>query len=513
MSQVGQSGSAQNQPVDYSSQAGAASDAKSLDRVGAGSLDQENIRFADQQTRNEILRGQQSRAPELDRPGDVKPTALESANSDIGDVSKQTEIVLRNTTSLLANAQNGTLTPEQQARLQQHSETLDGTAKYLGALHGQNVGSAEGKRSVFAALGFSQSQLDALLSLADPDDLGNSLASLHGGQAALDAKKSVLSNLGFSDAQIEALLSLANPDDDGNALAGFHQSGSNPKDVLQALGFTSTQADRLIALLNGQPAAGSAEQKQLLMQAGLSEEAAEIVLTASNPDAVRQQDALMKGTNAQQVADLQAMAQTTSTFSTGNPAGNAILEQLADIFMVLELLHEMSVASRRTSREYRSAQYDSAKQEILNQADEMKKAAVHTLVAGVVSGAAKVAAGAITAGGAFGGAKGKAPTGADASAQSQAQSTAMQQSMQRASSVSQMAQGAGDIAAAGFNYQSTLHSAKQKEHEAYQKSFDNAAQSASEFMQLQQDMVKTVQSKMDEIIRTWFETLKSTTRG
>ena len=217
----------------------------------------------------------------------------------------------------------------------------------------------------------------------------------------------------------------------------------------------------------------------MLAQIGFNEEAAEIVLTNANPAAVKQQDSLIKGTNAEQIAQLQSLAQSTSAFATGGSYSAGVVEQLADIFMVLELLHEMSVQSRRTSREYRSAQYDAAKQEILNQADEMKKAAVHTLVAGVVSGAAKVAAGAVSAAGAFGGAKGKAPAGADATAQSQAQSAAMQQSIQKATAVSQMVQGAGDMAAAGFNYQATLHSAKQKEHEAYQKSHDNAAQSAS----------------------------------
>lgn len=510
MAQVGQTGSTQNAPVDYGSQAGAAGNAKSPDRVSAGNLDQQNIRFADQHTRNEVLKGQQLRAPELDVPEDVKPTALEAANSDVGDVSKLTDKVLKNTGSLMQNGLNGELDPQQQGRLKQHANTLSGTANYLSALHGNGIGAAEGKRSVLAGLGYSMSQLDALLSMASPEDAGTGLTSLHG--TALQGKKDALANLGFSESQVEALLSLADPDDSGNALTSLRQAGSDVKAALQTLGFTESQAGRLQALLNGQPPAGNSEQKQLLAQMGLSEEAAEIVLTNANPAAVKQQGSLMNGINSEQIARLQSLAQSTSAFSTGNSYSAGVVEQLADIFMVLELLHEMSVQSRRTSREYRSAQYDAAKQEILNQADEMKKAAVHTLVAGVVSGAAKVAAGAVSAAGAFGSPKSKAPAGADATAQSQAQSAALQQSMQRASSVSQMVQGAGDMAAAGFNYQATLHSARQKEHEAYQKNYDNAAQSASEFMQLQQDMVKTVQSKMDEIIRTWFETLKSTNR-
>ena len=303
MSQVGQTGSTQNAPVDYSSQAGAASDAKSLDRVSAGNFDQQNIRFTDQHTQNEILKGQQIRAPELDVPEDVKPTALEAANSDIGDVSKLTEKVLKNTDSLIQNGLNGTLTPEQQTRLKQHASTLTGTANYLSALHGNGLGTAEGKRSVLAGLGYNMAQLDALTSLANPDDAGNSLASLHG--ASLQGKKDALASLGFSESQVEALLSLADPDDSGNSLASLRQAGSDVKAALQTLGFTANQAERLQALLNGQPSAGSAEQKQLLTQMGFNDEAAEVVLTNANPAAVRQQNSLIKGTNSEQITQLQ----------------------------------------------------------------------------------------------------------------------------------------------------------------------------------------------------------------
>ncbi len=513
MSQVGQTGSTQNTPVDYSSHSGKVSNDRSLDKVGSGSLDGQNIRFADQRAQNEVLAGQQLRAPELEHPDDVRPTALESASNNVRDVSELTEQAVTSTKSLIENIRNGTLTPEQQTRLQEHSETLKGTGNYLSNLHGQNVGTAEGKRSVLAGLGFNQSQLDSLLSLANPDDADNSLASLHGGQAALQGKKDVLSSLGFSESQIEALLSLANPDDEGNALASAHQAGLGPKATLQALGFSPVQAERLAALLNGQAAAaGSAEQRQLLSQMGFSDAEIDILLTSADPRALKQQNALIQTTNTQQVANLQAQAASISLYSNGSTASDAVLEQLADIFVVLELLHQMSVQSRRTARETRSMEYDAAKQEILKQADEMKKAAVNTLIAGVVSGAAKIAAGAISGAGALAGAKANA-SGADATAQSQAQSAALQQSMQRATAVSQMVSAGGDLAAAGFQYEAGMNQAKQKEHEAYQKTHDNAAQSESEWMQLQQDMVKTVQSKMDEIIRTWYETLKSTTRG
>ena len=513
MSQVGHTGSTQNAPVDYSSHAAASKGLESLDKVGSGALDSQNIRLADQKAGSGVLVGQQLRIPELQQPDDVKPTTLSSANTEIGDLGKLTEKAAKSTVSLIENAKAGTLTPEQQARLEQHGEHLKGAADYLSSLHGQGLDTAEGQRSVLTGLGFNKTQLDSLLSFANPDDAGNSLASLHGGQAALQGKESALSSLGFSDSQVEALLSLANTDDEGSSLASTHQSGSSPKEALQSLlGFTSGQADRVLALLNGQTPQGSAEQRALLSQIGYSDTEIDVILSAADPQALKQQNAVLKGTTAEQAARLEEQATATQSFAAAKVT-EEIIKQLVDIFAVLELLHEMSVQSRRTAKETRSLEYDAAKQEILNQADEMKKAAVHRLIGGVVSGVAKIAAGAISGAGAMAGAKAKTIAGADATAQSQAQSAALQRSMQSATAVSQAVGATGDVTAAGFNYQAAVHDASQKEHEAYQKTHENAAQAESEWMQLQQDMVKTVQSKMDEIIRTTFETQKSLTRG
>ena len=374
---------------------------------------------------------------------------------------------------------------------------MKGAASQLSNLHGHNLGGAEGKRSVLAGMGFSQSQLDALLSLADPDDAGNSLATLHGGQAALQGKKDALKSMGFSESQVEALLSLADPDDEGNSLASTHQAGGRTgKSSLSGQGFSAAQSERIAGLLKGQNF-GTEAQKELLKQMGFSGTEADVLLATADPISLKTQGKLIQTTDANQLAQLQQMAQAANTLSTGSPIGDRVLEQLVDIFTVLELLHEMSVQGRRTARETRAIEYDAAKQEILNQAGEMRKAAIYTLAAGVASGTMKIAAGAVAIGGSMGG---------GSAAQS---SVRMQQSMQ----ASQMVSGMGDVTAAGLNYQASEHQARQKEHEAFQKSHENAAQSASEWMQLQQDMVKTVQSKMDEIIRTWFETLKTTTRG
>ncbi|MGI9281195.1 MAG: hypothetical protein ACR2PX_16435 [Endozoicomonas sp.] len=496
MSQVGQTGSTQNTPVNYGSQTGL-SGAGSLDEVGRGDLDGENLRYARETKSAEVLKGQQSRAPVLDQPDDVKPTHLEAANTDVNDISKLTKSSLENTQELAKSLRSGSLNPDQQKQLERNADLLKGGASLLSNLHGHNLGGTEGKRSVLAGMGFSQSQLDALMSLADPADAGNSLASMHGGQSALQGKKDALKSMGFSESQVDALLSLADPDDEGNSLASTHQAGSGKsKSPLASQGFSNAQAERLTALLNGQTF-GTEQQKELLKQMGFSDTESDVLLATADPQALKAQGKLAQSTDANQLAQLQQMAQAANVLSTGSPIGDRVLEQLVDIFTVLELLHEMSVQGRRTARETRAMEYDAAKQEILNQAGEMRKAAIYTLAAGVTSGTMKVAAGAVAIGGSMGGG-------------SAAQSSVR---MQQATQASQMVSGMGDIISAGFNYQASEHQARQKEHEAFQKTHDNAAQSASEWMQMHQDMVKTVQSKMDEIIRTWFETLKTTTRG
>ncbi|WP_422476190.1 hypothetical protein [Endozoicomonas sp. ALB032] len=497
MSQVGQTGASQNTPVDYSSQTSGSGGTAPLDEVGRGDLDGENLRYSRESKSTEVLKGQQKRAPELDKPGDVKPTHLETASSDVNDISKQTQSSLENTQKLAEGLRTGNLSPEQQQQLKKNADLLNGSAGLISNLHGHNLGTAEGKRSVLAGMGFSQSQLDALMSLADPDDAGNSLASLHGGESALQGKKDALKAMGFSESQVDALLSLADPDDEGNSLMSTHQAGSGKnKSALASQGFSNAQAERLTALLNGQTF-GTEQQKELLKQMGFSDAEADVLLATADPQSLKTQGKLARSIDSNQLAHLQEMAKAANVLSTGSPIGDRVLQQLVDIFTVFELLHEMGVQGRRTARETRAAEYDAAKQEVLHQAEEMRSAALYTLIAGTISGTMKIGGGIIAMRGASGG---------GSAAEKQVR-------MQLATQKAQIATGAGDIVSGGFNYYAAGHQARQKEHEAFQKTHENSAQSASEWMQLQQDMVKTVQSKMDEIIRTWFETLKTTTRG
>ena len=475
--------------------------AAAKDKVSAGDLSGDNMRVSSQGARSAALRGNQAQGPNLDAPQDLNPTQMEAANAQMGEVAELTDQALAITKALLTNILDGNVTPEQAARLQKHAASLQGASEYLENLQGKGLDTPQGKRSVLAGMGFNDAQLEALLSLANPDDANNTLASLHGGQGVLDQKKSALRSLGFSDSQIEALLSMANPDEDGNGLASLHQAGSNPKAALEALGFKGPQLDRLMTLLNGQAKTGEfAEQAKLLSQMGFSDAEIETILLASDPQLLKQQKALMQAADPKLASLLQANSTGLNLLSQNNIFDQKILEQLVDIFAVMELLHEMSVTQRRNAREFRAVEYEAAKNEVLHQADEMKKAALMTAIGGWVSAGTKIAGGVVQGGLAI--KSGNAPN-----------QGAMQQQVALANGVSQIVTASGDMVKAGMDYQAGMHQAQVKIHEAFQKTHDNAAQSESEFMNLHSDMIRTVQSKMDEIIRSWFETLKSTTRA
>ncbi|MFK0570978.1 hypothetical protein [Endozoicomonas sp.] len=475
--------------------------AAAKDKVSAGQLAGDNIRVSSQEAQSAALRGSQAQRPELDTPQDLSPAQMEAANAQMAEVGELTDQALANTKELLTNILDGSVTPEQTARLQKHAASLQGASEYLENLQGKGLNTPQGKRSVLAAMGFNDAQLEALLSLANPDDANNALASLHGGQGVLDQKKSALRSLGFSDSQIDALLSMANPDEDGNGLVSLHQAGSNPKTALEALGFKGAQVDRLLALLSGQAkTAEFAEQQQLLTKMGFSDAEIETILLAGDPRLLKQQKALIQSSSPQTVSLLQANSTGLNLLSQNNIFDQKILEQLVDIFAVMELLHKMSVAQRRSAREFRSVEYEAAKNEILNQAGEMKKAALLSAIGGWVSAGTKIAGGVAQGGLAM----------KSGNAQNQG---ALQQQVALANGVSQVITASGDMVKAGMDYQAGMHQAQVKLHEAFQKTHDNAAQSESEFMNMHGEMIRTVNSKMDEIIRSWFETLKTTTRA
>ncbi len=477
--------------------------------VKRGDLDfqRESLRISSNKHANsevlkDLKKSVDNQKPPLAAPDDLTPNQMKSANAMLGDLSEATDGAMEKTRQLFSNLLNGTVTKGEAAKLKSHAAIFDDTASYMGLLSGKGVETAEGKRQVLAGMGgFHKFQLDNLAQLSGSKDITAYLAAQHGGAKGLDQKTAILRSLGYSDSQIKTLVSLAPPDRDGSRLDLMRAAGSDVKAVLQALGFADT-AEGLAALLSGQHSKlASAEQKQLLAKMGFSDQEIEVILLSSHPTSLKNQAAMMRSTPQGLAALLRANSTGMNLLATGKTFEDLkILEQLVDIFAVMELLFKMSVTQRRQAREFRAVNYEAAKNEVLNQAEEMKKAALMSAIGGWVSAGTKIIAGA-------------ASVGLAIKAGNAANQGAMQQQVAVANGISQVISASGDMIKAGTDYKAGMHQAQLKIHEAMQKTYDNAAQSETEFMNLHQDMQKTVLSKMDEIIRSWFETLKSTTRA
>ena len=465
--------------------------------VSPGDFSGENMSVTSRDTHRPELLNTRVKSPILDKPKDVNTAQMQKATANVVQTHQLTDKVFTNTRKLLSNIYSGNLSPEQISRLKKHAVTLQGTSQYLDNLQGKGLDTPQGKRNVLAGMGYSDSQLDSLLSLADPDDAGKSLASLHGGSGILNQKIVLLRKQGFSDSQIKAILSLANPGE-SDGLESLNQVDNNPKALLEALGFNSQQADRLVTLLNQQYKPDEfAGQFKLLKAMGFSEPV--VLLLAGDPVLLNQQKKLMNSVTPQLSELLRANATGFNLLTKNKIFADKALDQLVDIYSILELLHEMSANGRALARESRQINYQAAHDEILGQAAEMKSAALKTAIGGYCAAGAKIVAG--VAQGGLSVKSGRAPTQA-----------AQQAQVALANGTSQVISSAGEMVKVAMDYQASMHHAEVKVKEAAQKMYDNAAQSDSEFMNLHQDMIRTVQSKMDEIMRSWFEALKSSTR-
>ncbi|USE35285.1 hypothetical protein [Endozoicomonas sp. SCSIO W0465] len=486
----------------------ATSDAKKA-AIKKGDIDfqQESVRLSSSKhIKSEVLNdlnkaGQQAK-PSLASPDDLSPNQMTNASKTLATLSKSTDEAMESTKQLFSDVLNGTVTKAEAAKLKSQAAILDDTASHLQFLSGKGVETAEGRRQVLAGMGgFQKFQLDNLEQQSNAKDIQTYLANQHGGAKGLDQKTAILRSLGFSDSQIKTMMSLAPPDTDGSRLDMMRSAGSDVKAVLQALGFGTDAAKGLTALLTGKYAQlGSAEQKQLLAKMGFSQQEIDVILLASNPASLKNQAVLMRNAPQGLSQFLMMSSKGMNLLAAGQSFEDMkMLEQLVDIFAVMELLFKMSANQRASARETRATEYEAAKNEILNQAEEMKSAALMTAIGGWVSAGTKIVSGGIQVG------MSVKAGGLDQGS--------MQRQVAVANGISQVTSASGDAIKAGTDYQAGMHQAQVKVHEAAQKTRDNAAQSATEFMNLHQDMVKTVISKMDEIIRSWFETLKSTTRA
>ncbi|WP_263082195.1 hypothetical protein [Endozoicomonas sp. Mp262] len=615
-------GTGSQQPVDYSS-ASAGEGIETSKAVGSGVING-NARVQMMQGEKAVTRSQLEHRPTLLKPENMsvkaQAAATSAASEDLAGLGKVTRDAAKGVGSAMMRIQVGMQTPEDQQWLQKNAASFEGTAKYLKSL--QN---GEDKQLLLGGQGFDDQQIeDLMLSQTNRTALTNKLKAKYGD--AFNQKKADLIAMGYDDHQADMILSLG----DDNLMRSdlrkaelkkiFKDSPEGQK--LAELGFGEKKIKELLALINkgdkpGDSFTENQKLKDLLGKMGFSEKEAGILLATGDKDKIKNQLMLMNQleSNPEMIEKLESWAQQSRllTSSPNKPYLEEHLKQLADIFMVLELIHNMSVKQRRFAREMRSAEYDAAKAEVLKQADHIRMAAAFTFAADLTQGA-------LTMGGGFasmksgwkgakapkGGAKstaddvevsspggkkqGKSAKGkkgkstarqdnveqngntqqqnkanqkknmekdaqkadqkrADRETETQQQDAAQRkqnkedvteeqnkaaddnQSVKKESTKSQensnemmansnqgmminsLTSGAGQFLGGGFKFAASQYSALQKESEARQKTHENAAQAWSEWMQLQQDMVKTCQSKIDEINRIHFDTLKSLSRG
>ena len=337
--------------------------AEANQRISAGDLSGKNMSVSNRGAESSELQGTLLKSPVLDKPKNVNTGQMQNANDNVVQANKLTEKVFTDTRTLLGNIQTNNLTPEQVARLKKHAATLQGTSQYIDNMQGKGLNSSQGKRSVLAGMGFPiLSSMRCYRSLVGMMQV-IFLATLHGGAGMLNQKKAMLRQQGFNDSQIQALLSMANPQD-GGGLESLNKA-NNPNALLEALGFKGEQAERLITLLNNQNnTAQFAGQLNLLKKMGFSEAQAEVIVLAGYPEMLNQQKKLMNSVTPA-VSELIKANATGFQLLAGNKIfPEKVLEQLVDIYAILELLHEVSANGRALARQSRQLNYEAAHSEI-----------------------------------------------------------------------------------------------------------------------------------------------------
>lgn len=474
--------------------------AKADDVVGTGLITDELLNVSTQEKRTKA-KPALTEQHNLTKPLEFNPSQNELTNKQLKLLAEQTDIAIDNTKSLIGGIVNKELTPEQIKTLQQHAGELKSAAIFLDQLRGdQPVKSAKDKRVLLAGLGlngFERGNAVELLKTEQPIEL----AKLHGGKEMLSQKQAALTELGYSEQQIKTILSLSNPDLAYNAPEALKKAAQSANGMMKALGFDESQQKQLTELINNKSVTDNQPQlSDTLSRLGFDNAQMPVIAALTNPNKVQQQAQLAKSADTGVSELLRANATGIEMLSKGDYFADSVVEQLVNMCAVIEVLFRVNSLNRLYEREARTLSYQAAREEILNQADEMRSAATAAAVGGWVSAGAKIAAGTTQVG--LSVKAGNAPNPA-----------AMQQQLNISSGITQIIGASGDMVKAGMDYQAGMHQALVKESEAEQRRHDNLAQSQTEFLNLYQDMVRTALSKMDEIIRSWFETLKSTTRG
>ncbi|MDP0561003.1 MAG: hypothetical protein QS721_01185 [Candidatus Endonucleobacter sp. (ex Gigantidas childressi)] len=594
--------------------------------------------------------------PSLSAPKEMsmqaQAAAHQAASADLLGLGKSVESASQETAVTMVRVQLGIQTPQDQEVLQRNTKLLGGAANYIESLFkDQDQLTTGDKQALLGGQGFNDEQIGDLLgSRSDTGTFQASAKEKHGD--AYSQRKADLIGMGYDDNQADMLLSLSDDSLSNNDLSKGQLKklfSNNPEaKKLIDIGFDENKIKELLSLVDKGVTTkgsliGSEKTIQLLGRMGFGEKEAKILIATGSADKLKEQLSLLNRLEGYPEVSQKMLLLAANTKEIADSPNKAFLEehlkQLADIFLVLELIHKMSVQQRRFAREARSAEYESAKQSVLKQVDHIKSAAVLTLVADVVQGSMSIAGGALSMkagasgtklskggkggkssagskiddievkkstpdskssgitgaadeGVEAGGAKSKKKTGKsssgkgddvttsrikntdnkaksntkakrqaeqDASASAKKKSEGKlddkqddiqqnqenkkevtidqdkqadqskaagldsnrQQKLQndmgrrqgQAMAANSIFTGVGQAAGGLFRFAAAGETAEQKEDEAIQKTHENAAQSWNEWMQLQQDQVKNAQSKIEEINRITFDTLKTLSRG
>lgn len=593
--------------------------------VGRGMIG-DDARLQMMQGEKAVTHSQLAHRPTLIKPETMgaraQVAAANAASEDLTGLGQTTRAASAEVGSTMMRIQTGQQSPADAQWLLRNATSFEGAADYLKSLQ-----TGADKPLLLGGQGFDDGQIaDLLDAQKNPAALTERLEARYG--SGLGERQQQLKNMGYDDRQITMILSLgreriaSNEGRQAELMNRFKDNSAGQK--LASLGFDEKQIKALLALANKGTAeaapAGSQKVHELLVKMGFNDSEARVLLASADQDKLKNQGMLLRQleSNPGMAARLSSLAQESRLLAQqpNKPYAEEHLKQLADIFMVLQLIHQMSVEQRRFAREARSAEYDAAKAEVLKQADHIRDAATYTLIADMAQGGMSLMGGMMSMrGGMKGGMKGpkggksgataddvqvSSPSskksgaggkgkksrssasqdGVEQNSQSTQQSKASQKQQNVEKDVykaeqkqadreteaqlqdaagrkqnreavtesqnkeiennqaqaktagksqensnemmmnsnsgmmfSQVTGAMGNLAAAPFKFMATEEQALQKESEAHQKSHENAAQAWSEWMQLQQDQVKNCQSKIEEITRIHFDTLKSLSRG
>ncbi|MDP0588168.1 MAG: hypothetical protein QS748_02760 [Candidatus Endonucleobacter bathymodioli] len=414
------------QPVNYSLPSVVKS-GEDKEVVGAGLIGSDTKLQMMKKEENAIIHQLEHR-PTLMEPKEMGMQAQAAANQvaskDLAGLGAAVESASQETAVTMVRVQLGIQTPQDQEVLQRNTAVLSGASNYIDSLF-KDKGklTEEDKAALLGGQGFDDQKIKNLLrSQSDPGAFQASVKEKHGD--AYTQRKADLVGMGYDNDQADIVLSLSDDRLMGDDLSKSQLKklfNNNPEaKQLVDIGFDENKIKELLSLVNKGvmpkgSLAGSENMIKLLGRMGFDEKTAKILLSTGSPDKLKEQLSLLNRLEGYPNVSKKLLSLAQSAQRMSDSPNKAFLEeslkQQADIFVVLSLIHQMSVQQRRYAREARSAEYDSAKQSVLNQVEHIKKAAVLTLVADVVQGSMSIAGGALSMKAGASGVKIKGPKG------------------------------------------------------------------------------------------------------